>query len=74
MRDIVVGIKLEKSSAALERVMERLDSSKERAVGVVNAITNLEGSEEAVSEVMVAEEGVNRLISQVCVFLTAFAF
>jgi len=32
---------------------------------VVNAITNLEGAEEAVSEVMVAEEGVDRLVPQV---------
>eukprot|EP00983_Pelagomonas_calceolata_P105130 1159097-Pelagomonas_calceolata.AAC.9 len=66
MRDIVAGIKLDKSSSALERVLEQLNTFNEHAAGVVNAVTNLEGSEEAVSEVMVAEEGVDRLVPQVC--------
>uniref|UniRef100_A0A7S3R5M6 UDP-N-acetylglucosamine diphosphorylase n=1 Tax=Dunaliella tertiolecta TaxID=3047 RepID=A0A7S3R5M6_DUNTE len=65
MRDIVAGIKLDKSSSALERVLEQLNTFNEHAAGVVNAVTNLEGSEEAVSEVMVAEEGVDRLVPQV---------
>ncbi|KAF5833270.1 hypothetical protein DUNSADRAFT_10470 [Dunaliella salina] len=64
MRDIVAGIKLDKSSGALERVLEQLNTFNEHAGGVVNAVTNLEGSEEAVSEVMVAEEGVDRLVPQ----------
>jgi hypothetical protein len=65
MRDIVAGVKLEKSSASMERQLDRLEACKEKAGGVVNCVTHLEGSEDAVAEVMVAEENVNRLVPQV---------
>lgn len=42
MRDIVVGLKLDKSSQALERALERLEACKDAAGSVINAITNLQ--------------------------------
>jgi len=62
-RDIVYALKAVRSSAALEASQERLEAVKGKAESIMGAVAALGGSEDAVSEVMVMEEQVDRVMS-----------
>eukprot|EP00197_Chlamydomonas_leiostraca_P000451 CAMPEP_0202887736 /NCGR_PEP_ID=MMETSP1391-20130828/42836_1 /ASSEMBLY_ACC=CAM_ASM_000867 /TAXON_ID=1034604 /ORGANISM="Chlamydomonas leiostraca, Strain SAG 11-49" /LENGTH=1357 /DNA_ID=CAMNT_0049571033 /DNA_START=127 /DNA_END=4200 /DNA_ORIENTATION=- len=64
LRDLAYGIKVERKSAGLESCLIRLESAKGKAASVMAAISRLPGAEDAASELMVAEEGCERLGAQ----------
>ncbi len=58
IKDIVYGLKLLRSSDVLETGLNRLEGVKAKAESVMGWVAGLQGSEDAVSEVMVMEEQV----------------